>query len=180
MKIIQHRHDINLWDIVVRVESKYFLQDHLGKDSNVGQASHTISMWASINRVEDNDKARESKLKLHSLFAAWLCWTFHTKSHYMKAYILSHSWSPFLPCICLYWKNELLWVSVSPSRVFSWEKTLLRLPMQITWPWPPVGIFSHILITVRQKKNVNITLLDLCLFTFYSVLHTNEFTWHWL
>ncbi len=24
--------------------------------------------------------------------------------------------------------------------------------MQITWPWPPVGIFSHDLITIRQKK----------------------------
>ncbi len=37
-------------------------------------------------------------LKLPSLFAAWPFWTFHNKSHYMKALvILSHSWPPFLP-----------------------------------------------------------------------------------
>ncbi len=45
------------------------------------------------------------RLKLPSLFAAWLFWTFHTKSHNMKALvILSHSWSPFLPLTCLYGK----------------------------------------------------------------------------
>ncbi len=92
-------------------------------------------------------------LKLPSLFAAGPFWTFHTKSHNMKAVvILSHLWSPFRPLTCLYGKNELLWVSVQPSGVFSWQKTPLRLPMQITWPWPPVGSFSHGLITVRQKK----------------------------
>ncbi len=31
----------------------------------------------------------------------------------------------------------------------------------------------------KAKENVNIALLDLCLFTFYSV-HANESTWHWL
>ncbi len=31
----------------------------------------------------------------------------------------------------------------------------------------------------KTKENVNITLLDLSLFTFYSV-HDNESTWHWL
>ncbi len=31
----------------------------------------------------------------------------------------------------------------------------------------------------KTKENVNIALLDLCLFTFYSV-YTNESTWHWL
>ncbi len=84
---------------------------------------------------------------------ALMFWTFHTKLHNMKALvILSHSWSPFLPLPCLYGKNELLWVSLRPSRVFYWENTPLRLSMQITWPWPPVGSFSHGLITVRQKK----------------------------
>ncbi len=92
-------------------------------------------------------------LKLPSLFAAWLFWTFHTKSHNMEALvILSHSWSPFLPLTCSYGKNKLLWVSVWPSGVFSWEKTPPRLLMQITWPWPPVGRFCHGLITVSQKK----------------------------
>ncbi len=120
------------------------------------------------------------KLKLPSLFAAWLFWTFHTISHNMKALvILSHSMITISPTYLFIWKNELLWVSVQPSGVFSWEKTPPRLPMQITWPWPPVGRFSQGLITRKPKENVNIKLVDLCLFTFYSV-HANEFTWHWL
>ncbi len=65
-----------------------------------------------------------TKLKLPSLFAAWLFWIFHTKTHNMKAMvILSHSWSPFLPLTCLCGKNELLWVYVQPSGVFSWENS---------------------------------------------------------
>ncbi len=72
-------------------------------------------------------------LKLPSLFTAWPFWTFHTKSHNMKALvILSHSWSPFLPLTCLYGKREPLWVSVQPSGVFSWRNTPPRLPIQIT------------------------------------------------
>ncbi len=38
------------------------------------------------------------------------------------------------------------------------------------WTWPD---------NCKTKENVNIPLLDLCLFTFYSV-HVNEFTCHWL
>ncbi len=64
-------------------------------------------------------------LKLHSLFAACIFWTVHTKSHNIKALvILNHSWSRFLPLNCLYGNNELLWVSVQPSGVFSWEKLI--------------------------------------------------------
>ncbi len=85
-------------------------------------------------------------LKLPSLFDAWPFWTFHTKSHNMKALvILSNSWSPFLPLTCLYRK-------VKPSGVFSLEKNSYRLLMQITWPWPPDVRFGYGLITVRQKK----------------------------
>ncbi len=37
--------------------------------------------------------------------------------------------------------------------------------MQITWPWPPVGRFSHDLITLRQKERwTNIKLWNLCEF----------------
>ncbi len=36
-------------------------------------------------------------------------------------------------------------------------------PMQITWPWPPVGRFSCNLIRSEDKNgNVNIKLWDLC------------------
>ncbi len=41
-------------------------------------------------------------------FSVWCMnfWTFHNKSHNMKALvILSHSWSPFLPLTCLYGNN---------------------------------------------------------------------------
>ncbi len=106
----------------------------------------------STYRELDTDKVA-NKLKLPSLLAAWPLWTFHTKSHNMKAFVIqSHSWSPFLPLTCLYAKNELLWVSEWPSGLFSWEKTPSRLPMQITWPWPQVARFCHGLITIRQKK----------------------------
>ncbi len=105
----------------------------------------TYSIWSAMHELS-------LLLKLPSLFAAWLLWTFHTKSHNMKALvILSHLWSPFLPLTCLYGKKELLGVSRRPSGVFSWEKTPPRLPMQITWPWPPLGRFSHGLITIRKK-----------------------------
>ncbi len=64
-------------------------------------------------------------LKLPSLFAAWLFWTFHTKSHNMKALVfVSHSWSPILPLTCLYGKKWTLINCVWPSGVFSWEKKL--------------------------------------------------------
>ncbi len=70
----------------------------------------------------------KSILKLPSMLAAWLFWTFHIKSNNMKELIiLSHSWSPFLTLTCLYEKNELLWVSVQPSGVFSWEKNYLQI-----------------------------------------------------
>ncbi len=102
--------------------------------------------------IKMEETARQMARQL-SLLAAWHFWTFHNKLHNMKALVfLSHSWLPFLPLACLYRKHELLWVSVGLSEVFSREKTSLRLLMQITWPWPPVGRFSHGLITVRQKK----------------------------
>ncbi len=121
-------------------------------------------------------------LKLPSLFTAWPFWTFHIKSHNMKALvILSHSWSPFLPLTGLYGKNELLWVSALCGLLeyFLEKKTPPRLPMQLTWPWPPVGRFVSWPDYCKTYENVNITLLDLCLFTFYSV-HANESTCHWL
>ncbi len=38
------------------------------------------------------------------------------------------------------------------------------------WSWPDYH---------KTKENVKIKLLDMCLFTFYSV-HAIESTWHWL
>ncbi len=56
-------------------------------------------------------------LKIPSLFAAWLFWTFHTKSHNMKALvILSHSWSPFLTLTCMY---ENKWTFVALCKYLS-------------------------------------------------------------
>ncbi len=64
-------------------------------------------------------------LKLHSLFATRRFWTFHNKSHNMKALVIpSRSWSQFLSLTCLYGKNEPLWVFVCSFGVFSREKKL--------------------------------------------------------
>ncbi len=76
---------------------------------------------------------------------------------------------------CLYGKKEVLWVSVWPSGIF-----LKINSTQITHA-------NHMTITTsgqfkswpdhcKTKENVNIILLDLCLFTFYPV-HANESTW---
>ncbi len=90
------------------------------------------------------------ELKLPSLFFTWLFWIVHTKSHNMKALvILSHSWSLVLPLTCLYGKINFCGSMCRLLEYFLEKKTSPRLPMQITWPWPPVGSFSHGLITVR-------------------------------
>ncbi len=133
--------------------------------------------YASMKPV--NSSFRDNPcLKLPSLLTAWLFWTFHIKSHNMKALvILSHSWSPFLPLICLYGeKNECLWVCVAFWNIFLRKNSHITHANHMTmitsgwiWSWPDY---------CKTKENVSI-MLDLCLFTFYSA-HTNESTWHWL
>ncbi len=112
-----------------------------------------------------------SFLKLPSLFAAWPFWTFHTKSHNMKVLvILSHSWSPFLSLTCFYGKKVTF---VGLCAAF-WSIFLRENYPQIThanhmtmttsgpiYSWPDYR---------KTKENVNITLLDLCLFTFSSYM----------
>ncbi len=94
-------------------------------------------------------KGFSSKLKLPSLFIEWLFWTFHNKSHNMKALVILHHSDHHLSHVLVYMKKvNFVW----PSGVFSQEKTPSRLPMQITWLWPPVGRSSHGLITIRPKK----------------------------
>ncbi len=60
------------------------------------------------------------------------------------------------------WKLEFFCWSLCSLLEYFHEKKLLP---DYLWPWTPVGRFRHCLITIRQKK----MLLDLCLFTFYSV-----------
>ncbi len=95
-------------------------------------------------------------LKHPSLFAALLFWTYHNKSHNMNALvILSHSWSPFFSHLLVYMEKISFCGSLcSLLEYFREKKTRSRLPMQITWPWPLVGRFSHGLITIRQKKMI--------------------------
>ncbi len=92
-------------------------------------------------------------LKLPSLFASWRFWTFHIKSHNMKALvILSHSWSPFIPLTCLYGKK---WTFVGICTAF-WVISLRKNSLQIThtnhmtmttrrqiWSWPINRNISH-------------------------------------
>ncbi len=95
-------------------------------------------------------------LKLPSLFIAWLLWTFHTESHNMKSLvilILNHSWPPFLPLTCLYGKKELCRSLCGILKYFLEKKLLSDYPGKShDHDHPPVGSFSHGLITVRQKK----------------------------
>ncbi len=49
-------------------------------------------------------------------------------------------------------------------------------PMQITRPWPPVGRFSHDLITLKIKGNVNIKLWGLCESLIVYIVF-NKFQW---
>ncbi len=102
-------------------------------------------------------------LKLLSLFAAWLFWTFHIKFDNIKVLIiLRHSWSSFLPLTNLYGIRYISSYHSSP-----------RFPMQIEWPWPPVGRFSHgLIIKLKTKENVNIKLFDLCESLIVYILHT--------
>ncbi len=94
----------------------------------------------------------------------------------MKALvILRHSWSPFLPLTCLYGKNEPL----GGLLMYFLEKKLLTDYLGKSHDhdhqWADLSWSDY----HKIKENVNIMLLNLCLFTFYSV-HANESTWHWL
>ncbi len=72
--------------------------------------------------------------------------------------------------------NELLWVSEKPSGglleknslQITLENHMIMTTSEQIWSW-----FDY----CKTKENVNIQLLDLCLFTFYSV-HANGSTWH--
>ncbi len=69
-------------------------------------------------------------VKLPSLFAARLFWTFHNKLHNMKALaILSHHYQHFSHLL-VFMKKNFLWVPMSSSGVFSWEKTPHSSPFQ--------------------------------------------------
>ncbi len=73
-----------------------------GVDNIGGISSWMLIFWwmsGLIDRLRlAGTMVGKALLKLPYLFAAWLFWTFHTKSHNMKALIIiSHSWSPFLP-----------------------------------------------------------------------------------
>ncbi len=113
-------------------------------------------------------------LKPPSLFAAWLFWTFHTKSQNMKAlvdiilchffFFLHSNVTTFFYSKKYILHSKSFMITISPPCLFIWNKWTFVcreyflqnppfiLPMQITFPWPPVGSFSHGLITVRQTK----------------------------
>ncbi len=114
------------------------------------------------------------------MFAAWLFWTFYTKSHNMKAWvILSHSWSPFLPLTCLYEKTNFCAGLCAAFCSIFLRKNSPQITHANHMSMTTCGQFSSWLDYCKTKENVKITLLDLCLFTFYSV-QANESTWHWL
>ncbi len=86
-----------------------------------------------------------------------LLWTFHNK--YEALVIHDHHF-----CHLLVYREKMNFCGslCGLLEYFHEKKTLPILPMQITWPWPTVGRFSHGLITYcKTKENVNIKLLDL-------------------
>ncbi len=68
--------------------------------------------------------------------------------------------SSFWHIQCFEWKNIVFKHALigSTSRFWYYWSSF----MQITRPWPPDGRFSHNLITLKTKGNVNIKLWDLC------------------
>ncbi len=135
-----------------------------------------VLVWVVIQGDPILDLSMLQFLKLPSLFTAWLIWTFHTKSHNMKALaILSHLWSPFLPLTYLYGNK---WMFVGLCAAF-WSIFLRRTP-SLSWVKnsPQITHTNHMTMTTsgwiwswpdycKTKENVNIILLDLCLFAFY-------------
>ncbi len=79
-------------------------------------SSQIMSGWMSVSE-------QAKRLKLPSLFAAWLFWAFHAKSHNMKAFvILSHSWLPFLTLTSLYEKKRTFVGLYVAFRSIFWRK----------------------------------------------------------
>ncbi len=85
-------------------------------------------------------------------------------------------------------------ITISPTYLFKWKKIFFVGLCVALWSiflrkilLPDYPCKSHdndhqsadFIMACKTKENVNIILLDLRLFTFYSV-HANESTWHWL
>ncbi len=63
----------------------------------------------------------------------------------MKAFVICHSWLPFLPLTYLYEEKKLLWVPVLPSGVFSWEKTPADRRSHLEWE-----SFTELLCNIKK------------------------------
>ncbi len=69
----------------------------------------------------------------------------------MSPHGIGYKQTIFLTYIFIWKKWTSMGLCVAFCSIFT-RKNSPRLSMQITWPWPPVGRFSHGLITVRKKK----------------------------
>ncbi len=93
-------------------------------------------------------------LKLPSLLVAWFFWTFHNKSHNMKALvILSHSWitisATFVDLCVTFWS---IFLKNNSSQITHANHITMTTSRQI-WAWRDYS---------KTKANVNIRLLELC------------------
>ncbi len=102
-------------------------------------------------------------LKLPFQFAAWHFWTFYNKSHNMNAWVIIWKHWSYMKALAIHdhhFSHLLVYMETvnfcgslyGLLEYFCEKKLPPRLPMQITWPWPSVGRFSHGLITVTQTK----------------------------
>ncbi len=96
------------------------------------------------------------------LFFVWLLWTYSIQEKWHACTYGFHG-----NCFYFMFSVSHIYMISLTSHIFvcqlcischclssatDWEKTSLILPIQISWPWPPVSSLSHGLITVRQKK----------------------------
>ncbi len=131
--------------------------------------------WTQLERKQ----LFSTYLKLPSLFAAWLCWTFHNIWHNMKALgILSynHHFSHLL----IYMEKINFCESMCGILEYFHEKKLLPdYPCKshdYDHKWADLAWLPQ---NKRKCKHKVVRLVLVWLFIFYSV-HTNESTWHWL
>ncbi len=90
----------------------------------IKQSTHSTEQCPSLESHDSLVHVCITVLKLPSLFTARLFWTFHTKSHNMRALVIqSHHDHHFSHLLVFMKKNELLWVPVSSSGYFR-EKIL--------------------------------------------------------
>ncbi len=93
---------MNHWHLIATIIIKHQLSSNEISSSSTSLYREVLRQLSVVLMSFHVDQTTTKWLKLPSLFAAWPFWTFHNKSHNIKALIiLHHSCLPFLPLSCL-------------------------------------------------------------------------------